>query len=279
MVGNFHMPPMGYGPGSQPPEEDGSELEYLQMPQNMRAYSAHVPYVEVTEALSPAMNLLKDIADAAAHAAKTGDNVRFDLSKLDKPNRDLIAETMGEGEVSVKMHGVPAVAAQESVFAGVWVLKGAGLDAVEVGKMPEMAAERAFQARQPAAGPLTPKKIGVLNAPSIAVELMDRSRNYKDGDEVHVINLSLLPHTEEDLVWLDEAMGKGSVDILSRGYGNCRVTATGQAHVWRVQFFNSMDTLILDTFEITDFPEVVIAADEDLSDSAGRILEVLEAIR
>jgi hydrogenase-1 operon protein HyaF len=41
------------------------------------------------------------------------------------------------------------------------------------------------------------------------------------------------------------------------------------AGVWRVQFFNSMDTLILDTLEVTDMPEVVLAAPEDLSDSAG----------
>jgi hypothetical protein len=41
--------------------------------------------------------------------------------------------------------------------------------------------------------------------------------------------------------------------------------------VWRVQFFNSMDTLILDTLEVTDMPEVVLAAPEDLSDSARRL--------
>ena len=64
-----------------------------------------------------------------------------------------------------------------------------------------------------------------------------------------MVNLTLLPHTEEDLVWLDAALGEGSVTILSRGYGNCRVRATALPFVWRVQFFNAMDTLILDTFD------------------------------
>jgi hydrogenase-1 operon protein HyaF len=50
-------------------------------------------------------------------------------------------------------------------------------------------------------------------------------------------------------------------------------------HVWRVQFFNSQDTLILDTFEVTTIPEVACAAPEDLSDSANRLVNVLEAIR
>ncbi|MEC8580311.1 MAG: hydrogenase expression/formation C-terminal domain-containing protein, partial [Pseudomonadota bacterium] len=62
-------------------------------------------------------------------------------------------------------------------------------------------------------------------------------------------------------------------------YGNCRITATALPHVWRVQFFNSMDTLILDSFEVTSMPEVAIAASEDLIESGERIIEVLEAIR
>ena len=40
-----------------------------------------------------------------------------------------------------------------------------------------------------------------------------------------------------------------------------------------------MEVLILDTFEVTAMPEVALAAPEDLADSAGRLREVLEAIR
>ena len=64
-----------------------------------------------------------------------------------------------------------------------------------------------------------------------------------------------------------------------RGYGNCRITATAQPRVWKVQFYNSMDTLILDTYEVTEMPEVALAATEDLTDSAARIRTVIEAIR
>lgn len=107
---------------------------------------------------------------------------------------------------------------------------------------------------------------------------MDKSASYQKGQIPHVINLTLLPHTEGDLEWLDAALGEGAVTILSRGYGNCRVTATALSKVWRVQFFNSMDTLILDTFEVTDMPEVALAADEDLRDSDARIRDVMETL-
>lgn len=278
MVSNFHLPPMGYGPGSQQ-DDSGEELQYMPMPQDMRTYHTHYPDMEIDENLRPAMELMAAVAGAAKACGEGAANQTFDLSKLDAENRRLIAETMGQGEVSMKMHGIPAVAAQESVFAGIWVMKAAGMDMIEVGPSPTVARERAFNPRRAALGTDAPKALGVLNAPPLLVELQDKSAGYQIGDEVHVINLTLLPHTEQDLEWLDKALGQGATDILSRGYGNCRVTATALPNVWRVQFFNSMDVLILDTFEVTAIPEVTVAAPEDLIDSGERLVEVLEAIR
>lgn len=277
MVSNFHLPPTGFGPGSQPLGEEGAALEYLPMPQDMRAYSPHVPEVEVDAHLMPALDLLGEIARAAEVCGRVGGHRRFDLAGLDAANRALIAETMGAGEVAIKIHDIPAIAVQESVFAGVWGLKGAGVDAIEVGPVPAQALSRAFAPRR--AGREVPRSAQVVNAPPLLVELQDKSARFTPGTEAHVINLTLLPHTEADLEWLEAQLGQGSVDILSRGYGNCRITATALAHVWRVRFYNSMDVLILDTFEVTDMPEVALAAPEDLGDSGERILEVLEAIR
>ncbi|PRY87708.1 hydrogenase expression/formation protein [Donghicola tyrosinivorans] len=278
MVSNFHLPPTGYGPGSQQ-DDSGEELQYMPMPQDMRTYHTHFPEMEIDESLRPAMELMAAVAQAAKVSGEGGMNSTFDLSGLDKANRRLVAETMGEGEVAMKMHGIPAVAAQESVFAGIWVLKAANLDMIEVGPSPQIARDRAFAPRRAALGTSAPKAAGVLNAPPLLVEMQDKSASYQAGDEVHVINLTLLPHTEQDLEWLDKALGQGSTDILSRGYGNCRVTATALQNAWRVQFFNSMDVLILDTFEVTAIPEVTVAAPEDLIDSGERLVEVLEAIR
>lgn len=278
MVGNFILPPTGYGPGSQP-VDDGGELEYMSMPQDMRTFTSRVPDVEVDETLMPALNLLQTIAAASMAAAEGAPNGHFDLADLDDKNRALIMETMGEGEVSIRAHGIPATAVQESVFAGVWVVRTGDHVAIEVGAIPDVVEARGFVPRRAAAGLKAHKTPSVVNAPSILVELLDKSAQFVPTTETHTVNLTLLPHTEGDLDWLDVAMGQGSVDILSRGYGNCRVTATGVPHVWRVQFFNSMDTLILDTFEVTTIPEVVVAATEDLTDSGERILEVLEAIR
>jgi hydrogenase-1 operon protein HyaF len=98
------------------------------------------------------------------------------------------------------------------------------------------------------------------------------------AEQPYVINLSLLPHTPEDLLWLGEMLGTGSVTILSRGYGNCRITSTGTRHVWWVQYFNSQDQLILNTLEVTPVPVVACASREDLEDSRERLEEILQVI-
>jgi hydrogenase-1 operon protein HyaF len=64
--------------------------------------------------------------------------------------------------------------------------------------------------------------------------------------------------------------------MISRGFGNCHVTSTGLADVWRVQYFNNMNTLILNTIEVVDVPEVVLAAAEDLADSRKRLAELVD---
>jgi hydrogenase-1 operon protein HyaF len=119
---------------------------------------------------------------------------------------------------------------------------------------------------------------GVVNAPPVLVELADRAAAWKVGNPPHVVNLTLLPQTAEDLDFLRSRLGTGNVTLLSRGYGNCRVTATGLRNVWWVQYFNSEDALILNTLEVADIPAVALAAPEDIEDSAKRLAEILETV-
>jgi hydrogenase-1 operon protein HyaF len=272
MVSPFMMPPTGFGPGSQPDEGD-EELTYTSLPSGMNTYSPHLPEVDDPSLAEPALAMLLAMADAAEGAGG-----EFDLASLTPAARAVLADAMGQGEVSMKLRGIPAIAVQESVFAGVWMLAGAGVDRIEVGPVPALAIARAHLPHRPALGSLAQRNPGVVNAPALLAELVDKSASWGPGMAPHVINLTLLPHTPEDLDWLAEALGEGAVTILSRGYGNCRITALALPHVWRVQFYNSTDQLILDTFEVTDMPEVALAATEDLEDSAKRLREVVRAI-
>jgi hydrogenase-1 operon protein HyaF len=275
----FTMPPSGFGPGSQPTEADGAELDYMPLPSGMRTYAQ--PYLDVADpaAARPALALLSRVALACDRVADGGAAEALDLAPLDPENRRLLAETLGEGEVSCRLDVAPKVTAVESVFAGVWALQSGARARVEIAPAPTAVAARAFTAVAPPQGTAAPRAPGVVNGPAMLAELLDRSAGWTRGAEPHVVNLTLLPHTPEDLDYLDAGLGRGAATLVSRGYGGVRVEATATRHVWRVRYFNSMDVLIQDGFEVTETPEVVLAAPEDLRDSAERIREVVEAIR
>ncbi|MDD5412919.1 MAG: hydrogenase expression/formation protein [Methylobacter sp.] len=271
-----------FGQGSQPAEEDGVALEYLQMPQEMATYS--MPQISMdlhALDLAQAKSILQQLQqNLAAFPSVSGP---IELTQLDIYNRRFIDELLGEGEVSVICSGEQNIRIQESVLAGVWRLQTLNAqrqiidDALEVGIIPQQLSQSAFNGteRQIDTG-WTELPPGVMNAPPLLAELNAKIAEYRPGGEAHIINLSLLPQTEQDLAFLVQRLGGGSVTILSRGYGNCRITATGTTFVWWVQYFNSEDTLILNTLEVSDVPNVACASPEDIADSCERLQEILK---
>jgi hydrogenase-1 operon protein HyaF len=272
-------PPVGFGPGSQP---DASEegLEYLPMPSGMRVYEPHLPEVADPVRAAAARAVLMRIHEALANW-KAGEEIRIAVDDLDAPLLALVDEALGEGEVAVKVERAgDRLEIQEASLAGVWRVRafgdGSTRESLLVGAFPRVALNRAFTAVAPVVTGPTPA--GLMNGQPILTELLDRSAAWRRGDAPHAVNFSLLPHTPEDLAFIEQRLGVGATTILSRGYGNCRVTATATPNVWWVRYYNSVDTLILDTVEIVDMPTVVCAAAEDVADSAERLAEILDAL-
>jgi hydrogenase-1 operon protein HyaF len=281
MTSEFTLPDgLGFGPGSQK-EPDGQEPDHMEMPREMVTFDLPIaPEPEDTigmEAGKARLNALQKLL--AGH--KIGQRAAvLELGDLDPENLGLVNQILGEGEVSLVSGS--DIQVQEAVFAGVWrvlhfedgkVVR----DTVEVADWPHSVADRVFGgAAIHGALATDPLPESVFNAPSILTEIADAVANYSPGTPAHSINLSLLPHTEQDLEYLADKLGVGDTIILSRGYGNCRVSATRTKNVWWVQYYNSQDALILNSIEIINVPEVVCAAQEDIDDSAERLAEVMD---
>lgn len=276
-MSDFPIPVVAFGAGSQS-EEDA--MAYLPMPQEMQTFSLPGWNLEADpETLAAACAVLDELRGRMV----AGGEAATELLGLPAPVVELLNQSLGQGEVSVLVNAPAALHIQETVFAGVWRVQqmseqGAVLrDTLRVCAIPDEVRQAALAAAAEVSAP--PLRPGMMNAPAVLSELLERSRSYAAGQPIHVINFSLLPMTPEDLEYLFDAMRPGAVSMLSRGYGNCRITSTGLAHVWWVQYFNSMDQLILNTLEVTDVPEVALAADEDIRNSAERLGEWLAAMR
>lgn len=278
----FPIPVVALGPGTQTEDEN---LDYLPMPKDMDTYRAPMlPEPEEIAGRAAARGALVRVLALLDQAADGGAGGQVGLLDLPPEDRQLVNQVMGEGEASaiVREESSPLeVRIQESVFAGVWRLmtfNGAALvdDVIEVGPVPALlrvvAAEDAEREYRPWLGPLPPN---VQNAPLLVEEVRDQVARWQPGQTSHVINLTLLPVTPEDIGFLDHQLGTGRVLLLSRGYGNCRISNTRLPNCWRVVYYNSMDKVILNTVEVVDMPEVAMAAPEDLRDSHERLQDVL----
>ena len=280
-MSDFPIPVRVVGPDSQPPDEE--TLQYLAMPRGMNTFRMPiVPERADVSALADARDLLAGFLASleAWDPAAAPQGPRLDLSGIRAPVQEIVNEMLGEGEVSIRIGGAPAFRIQESVFTGLWrvcELDAGGrlvADWLEAGALPRIAVERAKSA-----GHSRPPRIdmpeGAMNSPALLAEIGSQVASRAPGDSAHVINLTLFPMTPADHAVLEQALPVGSVAMISRGFGNCHVTSTGLADVWRVQYFNNMNTLILNTIEIVDVPEVVEAAAEDLTDSRERLAELV----
>jgi hydrogenase-1 operon protein HyaF len=278
----FPIPVVALGPGTQTEDES---LDYLPMPKDMDTYRPPVlPEPEEIAGRAAARSVLVRVLALLDLAADGGAGGQVSLRGLPAEDLRLVNQVMGEGEASAIVRDGTSpleVRIQESVFAGVWRLmtfNGGALvdDAVEVGPVPSLlrtvAEEDAEHEYRPWRGPLPPN---VQNAPLLVEEIRDQISRWQPGQTPHVVNLTLLPVTPEDIAYLDHQLGTGRVLLLSRGYGNCRISNTRLPHCWRVVYYNSMDTVILNTVEVVDMPEVAMAAPEDLRDSHERLQDVL----
>ncbi|BDI04773.1 hydrogenase expression/formation protein [Sphaerotilus microaerophilus] len=286
---SFPIPVVALGAGSQS-EDEG--LDYLSLPQGMATFQPPpLPEPEAFAGHGPALRALHEV-HARLQALLAGQAVEpVRLEVLGADDLALIHQVLGEGEVSAQVlaepgapgqaHALPRVQIQESVFAGVWRViersdDGLVRDHIEVGPVPAILRQAARDDARAPLAPLQPLPPGVLNAPAILAELAEHRLHWRAGQSAEVVNLSLLPVTPEDIAYIDHIIGTGRVVILSRGYGNCRITNAAVDHTWRVVYYNSQDAVILNAVEVVDLPEVACAATEDLADSAERLTEVLQ---
>ena len=254
---------------------------YIDMPRGMDSYVApHMPDPGAVRHLDGAREAMAWLQQALDDAQSASGSAIADLSALDESNRELVNQVLGEGEVSVTSTGPANSKGQESTLAGVWRIfyfddsARPTCDLLEVAPVPHVVA-LATQQVKPVDSRSDGDTANAATALPILVELAAACEKYAADGTEHSINLSLLPLSEEELEYIDNRLGRGPLQFLSRAYGNCEVTSTQSANVWWVRHYNSMGKLILNLLEVVEVPAVVAAAPEDIADSAIRLGEIL----
>jgi len=257
-------------------------VEYMPMPREMNTFEMpRLPEPGPGNDMEGARNVLaRFLSGMESWLADGGALPALDLAGLPAEQLRVLNETLGEGEVSAIVDAAHEVRVQETVFSGVWReqhLRGNHLlhDFLLAAPIPPMVVARAREGASPKLRPLA-LPAGAMNVPALVNELQEAMDRAGPDMPAHVINLTLLPLSPEDAAHIDAVLDGGTVVVLSRGFGNCRISSTAARHVWRVQYFNNMQTLMLNTIEVTTMPEVAVAAHEDLLETSTRLAELVQ---
>lgn len=237
---------------------------------------------ELAKSCPNAVALLSRIADAIEGQKSDAPTQLFRLANLNDLESQLVTDVLGEGEVAgvVALPDGSLAQIQESVLAGIWRVRletDATSEYIEIGTIPEIV-RRAAADLTSADFEIGQVPEGAMNVLPVLAEIRERAQAWRPGIiRSQIINFTLLPMSPVDMSFLQDTIRNGPIQLVSRGYGTCRVLSTGIRNVWSVQFFNAMDTIILDTLEVGGVPTVALAADEDFEDSAERLREIIEA--
>jgi len=225
--------------------------------------------------------MLADLQRQAEVPAETP--TRIALGGLDEADKATVADILGEGDVWAKVGtGNTYWRIVESVLAGVWRLRGSTADGqtsewIEIGPVPQPILSAA--AEQPRATIDIPRSApqGAMNALAAAGRAAGALARLpaRPGEPRHQLHTAA-DHRGRHAVADVGARPDPARDPLRRLRQLARVRDR-PAHVWAVQYINSMGNVILDTLEIGGVPVSVLAAREDFEDSAERLGEILEA--
>jgi hydrogenase-1 operon protein HyaF len=263
--------------------EPDEAIVYMPMPREMTTFEMpSVPEPGPGSDVAGARDLLaRFLGDLGAWLDGGAELPRIDLAGVPPASLRVVNESLGEGEVAVTADAGHEIRIQETVFPGVWreqhfdgadrVLHDYLLAAPVPPLVGRLARERAGDRLRE-----LPLPAGAMNVPALIHELQEAMDRSGPGALAHVVNLTLLPLSPEDTAHIDAVLDGGSVVILSRGFGNCRISSTAARDVWRVQYFNNMQTLILNTIEVTPMPEAAVAAPEDLVETRARLAELVD---
>lgn len=277
------------GPATGSADESATALQYLHLPTHLDVYPPPVPALhEKGGGLSlRARDLMQRALDQLAAQTADMPATALDLARLPREDRVAVDLLLQDGDVNVLYAGARRVEIQLSAYPGLWRVRyfelgGSELvaDMLEIGSVPRVVSVGSFPHPEPH-WQLDPASLpgGVVNAPLLLMELLDRSELYAPGESPYALDLSQLPQGPEDLQFLAQSLGQGPVTVLTRGRGHCRINSTRLPYVWWLQHYAASDSMILNTLEVIDVPAAVCVSQHELAIGAMRFAEALQSLK
>ncbi len=116
----------------------------------------------------------------------------------------------------------------------------------------------------------------LMNAVPILYEIYENLKEFLKTGKRYTIYTNKIPLTEEDRQFLNKVLGEGDVKIkIDSKLQPAEWRETGISGVWIGIIYDKNKNPVLETIEITDFPELAKAQREDIEISMEKLKKVL----
>ena len=194
--------------------------------------------------------------------------------QFEKPHLAFLLAAIGTGEVR-------AIAgenrAEETGIHGLWRIQEKGIDRLEVTRIPQFVLDNLSTGTFPEEFPEAPQ--GAFAAPAILKELQ-KAQGELNPDPLkntppYTIELTRQPLGPDDMVYLEETLGAGALQIGIAGFADASIESTGICGIWRSKIFNKAGKALFDAYVVSTLPEEVPNNFDELRDGIKQCDEIL----
>ena len=91
----------------------------------------------------------------------------------------------------------------------------------------------------------------------------------------YTIELTRQPLGPDDMVYLEETLGVGALQIGIAGFADASIESTGISGIWRSKIFNKAGKALFDAYVVSTLPEEVPNNFDELRDGIKQCDEIL----
>lgn len=196
--------------------------------------------------------------------------------------KKFLFDTLDSGEIRIMLEG-GQVRMEETGVPTVWRIMIGKQDMLVTAYIPEVVTT--YSSRAELEDIVEPEKQpeGLFAAPAIFSELRHlladlRSREGAQDSVPPAIELSRQPLSPADKSYINEVLGRGSIEVQMQGFARSTITQTRVRGVWRSKILNKANKELLDEIVVSDLPPEIPSTPEELPGAISKLTDMIEWI-
>ena len=196
--------------------------------------------------------------------------------------KKFLFDTLDSGEIRIMLEG-GQVRMEETGIPTVWRILIGKQDMLVTAFIPDVVTMYSRRAEQEDIIEPEKKPDGLFAAPAIFSELRQLLADMRGSDGTPptvppAIELSRQPLSPADKAYINEVLGRGSIEAQMQGFARSTITQTKVRGVWRSKILNKANKELLDELVVSELPPEIPSTPEELPGAISKLSDMIEWI-